>query len=375
MVLPAALNTSMSQASDVWYLRLPDGRVLRANSTAAVRHHLERGDVPLTIRVRRSPLERWALLEDVQEFSDLATFALTGSRRPNGQRPTGRNGPGSSPRNGGLALHPVGVRGLVIELTTALDSSLTRGKLLTAAVAGLSAGSVVALTRFLPGVVALPWPLLLLWAFGLLLLGVVACCTVLVSGLTYVELAHLRPARWAEARSGMLGKIVRLVLAYLIIVGGVLLLIAGLRDLPGWAAEQNVPTWAAVVLTMILLVLEVLLWPVLGFALLLGPIVVVEGCSAAAALRQWATLLREHLPRAFLSEALAGMLALVVALPLLVPVELAAWSAPQIGYPASAADMTLWVLRGLALTPALAYLMVVNVHIYLGLRYEHSAAR
>src|SRR5437667_396694 len=81
------------------------------------------------------------------------------------------------------------------------------------------------------------------------------------------------------------------------------------RALPGWVLSRadlpfgadTLAGWA----TVAGLVLEVILWPILGLALLLGPIVVVAECSVAAALRQWYGLLRRHLSRVLLYEALA----------------------------------------------------------------------
>jgi hypothetical protein len=360
----------MSHSPDLWYIRLPDGRVLRAGSTAALRHHLERGDVPLESRVRRSPLESWTPLDRVEAFADLVIFALGRGRRANGPR---RAEGGGAAGPGGLGLQAAGVRGLVNELTAALDSTLVRSKLLAAAAAGLALGVAVAVGRQLPAVVDVPHPEWLWVALTVVLLAVAAWCTAVISGLTYVELAHLRPARWQDAASGLGPNVFRLAVAYLIVVGGVLLVLAGLRWLPGWVHLQGPPGVAAAV-AVVCLVLEVLLWPVLGFSLLLGPAVVVECCSAWAALRQWFGLVRAHLTRVFLYEALAAAVAAVAALPFVLPVELAASAAPGEDL-APAADAALWVLRGLALTPAVAYLAVANVFIYLTLRYEHSPAR
>jgi hypothetical protein len=372
----------MSAASDAWYIRLPDGRVLLARSTAAVRHHLESGAVPLDSRVRRSPLDAWSSLEKVEAFADLATFALGRGRRGNGQRPPPVDGSAPPGRGQAMALESVGVRALATELTSALDSTLVRTKLVTAALTGLAAALVLLLGRLLPEGLGLPGPPLLWVCQGLVLLVVLAWCTTVIGGLTYVELAHLRLAHWSEATAGLARNIARLSLAYLVVCGGVLLGIILLRLLPEWlltpehmAGLADGRDALAAAATVLALVLEVILWPVLGFALLLGPIIVVEGCSAGQAVRQWAGLLRAHLGRVFLYEALAAAVAGVAALPFIIPVELAAWTAPTAGAAASAADVTVWLLRGLALTPAIAYLTVANVFIYLTLRYEHTPGR
>jgi hypothetical protein len=50
---------AMRDPFDVWFIRLPDGRVVRAKSTAAVRHHVETGRVPTDIWVRRRGEDDW----------------------------------------------------------------------------------------------------------------------------------------------------------------------------------------------------------------------------------------------------------------------------------------------------------------------------
>ena len=59
-------------------------------------------------------------------------------------------------------------------------------------------------------------------------------------------------------------------------------------------------------------------------------------------------------------------MALALALPLLAPVGYAAWQMP----PTEAVTLTVRFLLALALTPAVAYLTVAGVFIYLHLRYE-----
>src|SRR5262249_51402978 len=75
----AAPRRSMSQPSDVWYVRLPDGRVLRASSTEALRNHLSAGRIPFESWVRRSREEEWVTLAWSQEFSDLVPAPRTNS--------------------------------------------------------------------------------------------------------------------------------------------------------------------------------------------------------------------------------------------------------------------------------------------------------
>src|SRR5262245_56553459 len=113
----------MSQASDAWYVRLPDGRVIRARSSEAVRHHLGTGRIPLDSRVRRTPEDEWATLEWTQEFADVYTELLHGAAPTEGAP----RAAGGLPRRASLAsrldplqLETVGIRGAVEELLAAL---------------------------------------------------------------------------------------------------------------------------------------------------------------------------------------------------------------------------------------------------------------
>jgi hypothetical protein len=123
------------------------------------------------------------------------------------------------------------------------------------------------------------------------------------------------------------------------------------------------------------LLLQVALIPLLVCALLLAPILIIEEASVPRALMQWLQLLRQHPNQVFLYEAMALAVAFVVALPFVLPVEWAASATPEEGMPALATAAVLWLLRGLAFTPALAYLIVSNVFIYLHLRYEQPPVR
>src|SRR5690349_19800165 len=56
---------------DTWYVRFPDGRVVRAANTQVVRQHLSTGQIPLESRVRRSGEDEWSTLDWTREFADL----------------------------------------------------------------------------------------------------------------------------------------------------------------------------------------------------------------------------------------------------------------------------------------------------------------
>ncbi len=355
----------MNTSADVWFVRLPTGRVLRAESTDAVRQYLGSGLIPSSSRVRRPAEENWVALERRTEFADL--FA---PRRTNGDatRVTATRPAGPGPSRPDVARSPgVGLRGMLHELLAALESTLVRGKLGVAAFACVLGGLVVAFLDAGLLDAVLPGPVVSSVAAGLAGVFLAAVAGALLTEMTYLQLARLRPASWGEAAAGLGRSLPRVFAGYLLIGGGAVLAIALLRAVPAWLGAAEL-SWSAAVreaLTGVAVVLEVALWPVVAFALLLAPVAVVEECSLAGAFAQWAWLVRQQLPRLLLYEGLALLLGGVVALALALPLVLAAWAAgsgPAVGF-------VLRVLEGLALTPLVAYLAVANVFIYLNVRY------
>src|SRR6516165_9666671 len=133
----------MSQAADYWYVRLPDGRVLRAASTKVVRQEVGAGRIPPDSTVRRTPAEEWVSLEWTREFADLIDRRHSDSNAGPGTRPS--HGSGQRPstvasRLESERLHLVGIGGLLQELLAALDSTLVPQKLLVAVGTGLALG-------------------------------------------------------------------------------------------------------------------------------------------------------------------------------------------------------------------------------------------
>ena len=351
---------------------------MRAKTTGSVRHHIETGRIPVDSWVRHSPEEDWTTLEWTAEFSDLASRfrkRVVSHEESEPGPPTAKEK--TTPRVNGNELRTVGVRGLVEELLTALDSTLSRGRLLLAASAGiLGAGTLLALqlaNGWLDSWIA--------WIVaGMILFTMAAISTALLTQMTFVELSSLRPVRPAEALTGLGVNSVRLLICYALVVGAVLLGIAGLQALPGWILGFEIegpagPELLASVATVLSLILEVLLWPILSLALLLGPIVIVEECGSLRAILQWCALVRRHLGRILLYEALAAALGAIMTIPFLIPVLLAGWITPAIDSLSAVTWSTLCLLIGVALTPLIAYLAVANVFIYLNLRYELSSQR
>jgi hypothetical protein len=372
----------MTPTADAWYVRLPDGRVLRAASTAIVRQNLGTGRIPAGSRVRRTPDEEWTALEWMEEFADLLkrsqeSPAVSPSLRETGSHRTATT---VTSRLDPDQLHVVGVRGLADELAAALDSALAPGKLATAVLAGLALGLLFALARYPLLDLEGRGPYLQAAVAGLIGLLVAATASGILTQLTYLELSRLRRVPWAEGRAGLGQRATRLTVAYLLVIGNALLLILLLRLLPTWflpaeGMEQTAgQTLAAGAATVLALVLEVALWLVIGFSMLLAPALVIEETSVGTGLRLWARLVRQDFGRAFLYEALALAVGLVATLPLVLPLwaTLGAHTDPRLVSPAA---FTRDVLTGLALAPLLAYLVVANVFIYLNLRYELAGRR
>jgi hypothetical protein len=396
----------MSTNADAWFVRLPDGRVLRANSTAIVRQQLGAGRIPTGSTVRRNPDDEWASLEWIQEFADVvadqkktpdaAAPSRPGNRPPSsplieisasqsGARPIANananpEGSGVAARLDPLRLQTVGVRGLVDELIGALDSTLVRKKIAVALMAALLLGVLFAFGSLDPLNFSQQGTSIdrALAALAVLLVGSVAMA--LLTRMTFVEVSRLRPARWSEALKGLFGLSFRISLAQLVVAGNTLLILELLRILPGYFLNDDPlngvapPNLTATVAAIFAMVAELLQWPVFGLAFLLAPILTVEGCSIGTALLQWLRLVRRQFGRAFVYEAMAFGLGLVITLPLFLPLMtfMTIYHNKEIH---AAVLATRTVLATMALGPLFAYMVVANVFIYLNLRYEFAAAR
>src|SRR5439155_18281962 len=110
---------------------------------------------------------------------------------------------------------------------------------------------------------------------------------------------RLRPARPKETRHHLARNALRIAVAYLLVGGSVVAGVMALRALPGWLldpADAGTPgaDMLAGLTTALALLLEVLLWPILGLALLLAPVLVIEECGLFSAFRQWGLLLQRR---------------------------------------------------------------------------------
>jgi len=382
----------MSEASDTWFVRYPDGRVARAANTTVVRQQVTIGKIPPNSSVRRSPDDEWTALAWTREFADLLEETQSARREAKPEpesedaldlegddRPAAAEAGGLSARLDRSRLPSIGVRGMAHELLAALDSTLVRKKLTAAALAGLGSGLVLASWTQLPEA---PFEQAAQWARTIvavvLLLIIVTAATGMLTRMTYYELSRMRPARWREGATGLIGTTIRIAAAQLLTAGLAILVIVYLRLAPRYLLEfypGGVGQTITAVLAAVGMIVEVVLWPIVGFALLLPPILVVEDCSVGKALRLWFRLLREDIGRVFLYEALALGLGLAATLLLALPwLALFLYEPVEFSQLLPAIAFTRWVLAGLALAPLMAYLMVANVFIYINIRYESAPA-
>lgn len=381
----------MKDHYDPWYVRLPDGRIVKAKSTSSVRHHVEGGNIPLNSMARRTSDEEWVGLTWLAEFADLAGEGRRPSATPvpesaappptaNGSAPEVRAKGGVSARLDPMRLQTVGIRGLVDELIAAFDSTVSTGKLVVAAAVAVAGALGVYLVMRLT-LLALSDAFWLAEVLGGLAgVAALSVLTALLTRQTHLEISTMRPVLPAEARAGVGPFVLRVFLGCAATFGvgvGVLIL---LGCLPEWTAKVGTGTVHEIVQTVVWVVgacVAVLVFVAIMLGFLLAPIFVVEECSLGDAIREWRSILREHRLRVMIYEGMALALAVVAALPVVVPVELALRYGPAM--PAGAAN---WVgaavpylVHALAVSPALAFLAVANLFIYLNLRYEYAPTR
>ena len=364
----------MASVNDLWFIRLPDGRTLRARNTEALRRYLKTGRIPWESRVRQSADAAWQTLDRTPEFANLVPADRAGEEEAAVSEAPVSN----QTRSSGAELRTLGVRGLIDELYNAVDNSLQRTKLIAAAITGLSIGVVLVLADVAIPLLPRDWTWIGYLGGAFIILVLFNICTSILTQMTALELSRLRPAQFSEVRAHFFTYIVRLTCALSLVGGSILGVIFLLRMLTAWLSPGDAGQPGLGLETLLNVVqgtrrlLEVVCWPILGFALLLmGPIFIVEDHSIAQGLREWINMLRQHLGRIYLYQAIAFAIAAVMTLPLILPVLLAFGLAR--GTPQSLSlgeSISFYLLFGVALTPMLAYLLVAHVFIYLNLRYE-----
>jgi len=364
-------ESTMRESDDLWYIRLPDGRVVRAKSTRALCYHVQSGRVPWNSLLRRESAEEWVSLDWVPE---LAEIAKERSKRLTAAGVEKVGPQASNEKDTHAPLRSFGVRGLMDELLNALESTFNQTKLLLGATMGAALGLGWVATQlgvlFLDESVQLPF----LAGCWVLVLFVNLMASLVLTRMTVLEIARMRPARVREVRSGIVSRSLKLFLVQFLAVGGV----AGLLWLSSWlrirletGEAPAMPEVLLVLLAVCRLILEVSSCLIVMLSFLLAPIFAVENAGVFATLRQWWTILRVHLGRLLVYEAMVLAVALIVTLPFLAPLALAGWqTGVESGLPGLVRTSVLLLLGGIALTPLLTYIAVANVHVYLNVQYE-----
>ena len=72
----------MPPFDDQWFIRFPNGRILRAAGVAVVRQQITAGRLPPGTQLRRSLDEEWRGVGRFPEFADLAAVANGPEPRP-----------------------------------------------------------------------------------------------------------------------------------------------------------------------------------------------------------------------------------------------------------------------------------------------------
>jgi hypothetical protein len=378
----------MTQPGDPWYIRFPDGRVIRAANTTVLRRHLDLGRIPYSSTVRRSEEEEWVKLEWMEEFADIIKkpAPVNGVKKAPSPKKKKKRRPvaAGAPSSAGARLDPkrfklVGTRGIFREMLGALDSTLVPQKLTAMVYTALALGILAALF-LLPRPDLGLFQVLPAWLLASAALLVTAALSGVLTRMTFLELSELRPARLREGLEGLTRRTVRLLLALAVGLGVLVLLLGGLRSATAWLlAPYDMPLplvreTTANSLTVVSLVLEFALWPLFGLSFLLAPILIVEDCSIFQAVRKWINLIRQHFRSVLAYEAVAVLVAAAIALPFALPLILGA-GLPLDDRLLLAASVTRAALWGCLLALPASYLIVANVFIYLNVRYETGSER
>ena len=369
----------MPTTNDLWFIRFPDGRVLRADGAGTVRQQLAAGRFPPGTRLRRSLEDKWRSAERYPEFADVASA----KREKNGKEVPTPNGRPAPPQAtpGTIASHldprqlgQVGVRAFFEEMLAALDSTAVGGKLLVAALAGMVLSALAVLARlplFQPSLEEVGWGWLLVAGAVVVLAGLAA----VLSRMTYAELSRLRPSRLRDGIPGVGKLTIRLTVAFTLLGGMILAMVLLLRWLPGKflllgeGREDQVWLLAAEVVATLAVPGEALLWALLLMLMPLAALLAVEECSVVSGLWQWLKLVRKYPLRVLVAQSMIFSFAWLLTIPLgAVLAALWTWEPPS--SLARTVDLARAVFAGLALSVPVAYVLVANVFSYLHLRYE-----
>ncbi len=381
----------MNDSRDPWYVRFPDGRVIKAKSTSSLRHHLESGNIPKNALVRRDKMDEWQELQWVREFADL----FGGISKP--PEESADNVPQLDPS---LVIKPethrlqsVGLRGMIDELLTSLESAWSKPKLIVATLGALllfighfliewvGAGVLaeIELTKF-------SWMIHFVSTGWMVLTLAIVFAT--LAKLTFHEVSTLKHAKLSDGLQGFPSMVIQVGLACLIGVGIPLVLIFLLGKVPSWIGQllieagmsANTLSYVMTPIVVIAKLIALPLWLIVGMAWILPSAVIVEEGSFAPGLAEWRKVLRHQLDVLVGSTGFAILLALAVSIPISIIVSLALSGGialfPSLPHIITAENLVMrfthTLLSSLATIPFIAALATSATHVYLNLRYERN---
>lgn len=380
----------MSEFRDPWFVRLPDGRVIKAKSTASLRHHLESGNVPKNARVRREKTEEWQELMWVREFADLFGGISKPSEDASEQLPPQLD-PTFQNKLETHRLQSVGIRGMIDEILTSLESAWSKPKIIIATIGAIFLFIGHFLIEWIGFSILkeLEWDRLT-WTIPLLTVAwmvlVVSMVFAFLAKLTFHELSTLKHASLSDAFRGGLYLKIQVLLASLIGVGIPLVLIVLLGKVPNWVAQLLTdmgasPKNASYIVTPAVVLAKLIMipmWLLVGMAWILPAAVVVEEGAFAPGLSEWRKVVFHQLDVLLASTGFAILLALAVSIPTSIIVGLTAeggislW--PQLPTIPSAENLVMrftdTLIHSLAVIPFFCALGTSATHVYLNLRYE-----
>lgn len=379
----------MKQVRDAWYIRFPNGQEIKAKSTAAVIYHIQQGTIPKNSWARRSREEEWMKLEWHAEFTE----AVTGIKPPRETaEDSGRDGEGRSAvrpptgvaeRMDPMQLRSVGVRGLLDDLLGAVDCAFRRDKLIIsligAGLIGLVIGGVPYLAVKLGDMLGIAETVdsmsgLVDLAATIAAAIVFAITNALLTKMTYLELSTSRGVvGLSEAARGIVASVAKMLIVYIVLVGGAFYLMSVLHRLPGWLTVPPTQIMEAslgnrvlaAAISIVGLLCEVVLWVVIVLTWLLPPILVGEEYSLVGGIREWLGLIASHFNRIALAEVMTLGVGLLLAAPVFLPIQ-RALTHFSFYLPQPIETMAI----ALSATAFLTVVAVGNVFIFLDAKYE-----
>lgn len=320
----------MPDSSDLWYVRLPGGHVVRAAS-ATLREQLASGRLSQLAEVRRSKEEAWRSMSCIDKSGELYNHR---SR----QSVAARLDPGT--------MNFLPINEFLEELLAALGCALSARKLQLTLIGAFVVGVFLALFRIHGG-----------WVWSACVGLAVLTQTTILSRLTFCELSRLKPVSLRTGFEGLPSLMLRLLASVGLIAQLLFVARQGLpRLLPLMPSDW--PNEALIEIASLFATLS------LGASLIyLTPLVavlVVEDCGPVTGFLAWHRLTRGRRTAVMATQ----WLTLAIGLVLTAPVGMLAWVSLH----------PLWqaIVQGAVVSVVTTYVAVANVFLYLHFRYASN---